>query len=90
VRPPCHRYEVNAPGGPVSSYQTYSIGPVLGYKFFIFKGVFVNAYLRYWPNIATSLPDNKIALAGADGTVTHSAHDFEVFGNLSVGYAFDL
>jgi hypothetical protein len=85
-----HRYEVNAPGGPVSSYQTYSIGPVLGYKFFVFKGLFVNAYLRYWPNIATSLPDNKIALAGTDGTVTHSAHDFEVFGNLSVGYAFDL
>jgi hypothetical protein len=85
-----HRYEVNAPGGPVSTYQTYSIGPVLGYKFFVFKGVFVNAYLRYWPNIATSLPDNKIALAGTDGTVTHNAHDFEVFGNVSVGYAFDL
>jgi hypothetical protein len=85
-----HRYEVNAPGGPVSSYQTYSIGPVLGYKLFIFKGLFVNAYLRYWPNIATSLPDNKIALAGTDGTVIHNAHDFEVFGNLSVGYAFDL
>jgi hypothetical protein len=85
-----HRYEVNAPGGPVSSYQTYSIGPVLGYKLFVFKGLFVNAYLRYWPNIATSLPDNKIALAGTDGTVIHNAHDFEVFGNLSVGYAFDL
>jgi len=85
-----HRYEVNAPGGPVSSYQTYSIGPVLGYKLFIWKGIFANAYLRYWPNIATSLPDNKIALAGTDGTVTHSAHDFEVFGNVSVGYAFDL
>jgi hypothetical protein len=85
-----HRYEVNAPGGPRSSYQTYSIGPVLGYKVFIFKGAFINAYLRYWPNIATSLPDNKIALAGTDGTVTHKAHDFEVFGNLAVGYAFDL
>jgi hypothetical protein len=85
-----HRYDVNASGGPVSSYQTYSIGPVLGYKVFIYKGLFANAYLRYWPNVATSLPDNKIALEGTDGTVTHSAHDFNVFGNVSVGYAFDL
>ena len=23
-----HRYDVNAPGGPVSSYDTYSVGPV--------------------------------------------------------------
>jgi hypothetical protein len=59
-----HRYEVNAPGGPVSSYQTYSIGPVLGYKFFVFKGIFVNAYLRYWPNIATSLPTTNSRLRG--------------------------
>jgi hypothetical protein len=30
------------------------------------------------------------ALQGADGTVSHSAHDFGVFANVSVGYAFDL
>jgi hypothetical protein len=85
-----HRYEVSAPGGAVSSYQTYSIGPVLGYKAFIWKGLFADAYLRYWPNIATSLPDNKIALAGNDGAVSHGAHDFGVFANVSLGYAFDL
>jgi hypothetical protein len=85
-----HRYEVNAPGGPVSSYQTYSIGPVLGYKAFIYKGLFADAYLRYWPNVASSLDDNKVALRGADGTVEHSAHDFGVFANLAIGGAFDL
>jgi hypothetical protein len=85
-----HRYDVNAPGGPVASYQTYSVGPVLGYKLFVWKGFYTNAYARYWPNVASSLEGNKIALAGADGTVTHSAHDFGLFANVSVGYAFDL
>jgi len=85
-----HRYDVNAPGGAVSSYQTYSIGPVLGYKAFLYKGLFADAYLRYWPNVASSLTSNEIALRGTDGTVEHSAHDFGVFANVSIGYAFDL
>jgi hypothetical protein len=85
-----HRYEVNAPGGPVAHYQTYSIGPVLGYKAFIWKGLFANGYARYWPNVASTLSDDKIALAGNAGSVTHNAHDFGVFANVSLGYAFDL
>ncbi len=47
-----HHYQVNAPAGPVSSYQTYSIGPVLGYKAFIWKGLYANGYVRSWPNVA--------------------------------------
>jgi hypothetical protein len=85
-----HRYEVNAPGGPVTSYQTYSVGPVLGYKLFVYKGLFANAYARYWPNVASTLDHNEVALSGANGTVEHSAHDFNVFANVSIGYAFDL
>lgn len=85
-----HRYEVNAPNGPVASYQTYSIGPVLGYKAFIWKGFYANGYARYWPNVASTLSDDKIALQGSGGTVTHSAHDFGLFANVSLGYAFDL
>lgn len=85
-----HRYEVNAPGGAVSSYQTYSVGPVLGYKAFIWKGLYANGYARYWPNVASTLADNQIALAGRAGTVTHTAHDFGLFANVSLGYAFDL
>jgi hypothetical protein len=85
-----HRYEVNAPSGPVSTYQTYSIGPVLGYKAFLWKGLYANGYARYWPNVASSLAGDKVALVGSDGTVTHNAHDFGVFANVSLGYAFDL
>jgi hypothetical protein len=85
-----HHYEVNAPSGPVASYQTYSIGPVLGYKAFIWKGLYANGYARYWPNVASTLSNDKIALEGSGGTVSHSAHDFGFFANVSLGYAFDL
>lgn len=85
-----HRYEVNAPSGPVTSYQTYSVGPVIGYKLFVYKGLFANAYARYWPNVASTLDNNEVALRGANGTVEHAAHDFNVFANVSIGYALDL
>jgi hypothetical protein len=85
-----HRYEVNAPGGPVAGYQTFSIGPVVGYKLFIVRGLYLNAYFRYWPNVASSLENNQIALTGTNGTVIHSAHDFNIFGNFALGYAFDI
>jgi hypothetical protein len=85
-----HRYEVSTATGDESKYSTYSIGPVLGYKLFIWRGLHLNAYLRYWPNVATTLDDNQVALQGPDGTITHKAHDFGVFGNVSLGWAFDL
>lgn len=85
-----HKYEVNAPGGPAVSYNTYSIGPVLGYKAFIVGGLFVNAYLRYWPTVATTLEGNKVTLQGSGGPVVHEAHDWGLFANLALGYAFDL
>jgi len=83
-----HGYQVNAPGGRVSRYRTYSIGPVLGYKYYIWKGLFADAYGRYWPNVATSLDGGKIALTGTSGTVEHTAHDFGLFANVSLGYMF--
>jgi hypothetical protein len=56
---------VNAPGGRVANYRTYSIGPV-----------------------ATSLDGGKIALAGTNGAVEHTARDFGLFANVSLGYMF--
>jgi len=85
-----HKYEVNAPGGPTVSYNTYSIGPVLGYKLFIARGLFLNAYLRYWPTVATTLDGGKVTLQGTNGPMVHDAHDWGFFANLAVGYAFDL
>jgi hypothetical protein len=83
-----HRFDVADPSGDRVSYQTYSVGPVVGYKLFVWRGLHANAYLRYWPNVATSLDDGQVAL-GPNGTV-HEAHSFDFFANVSVGWAFDL
>ena len=83
-----HRFDVSAPGGPVSSYNTFSVGPVLGYRLYLFKGLYANAYLRYWPNVATSLDGGQIVLQGTSGTLIHSAHEWNVFANVAIGYAF--
>jgi hypothetical protein len=83
-----HRFNVSDPSGDHASYQTYSVGPVVGYKLFVWRGLYANAFLRYWPNVATSLDDGKVAL-GPNGTV-HEAHAFDFFANVSLGWAFDL
>jgi hypothetical protein len=85
-----HRYEVSSLSGDERKYTTYSVGPVLGYKLFLWRGLHLNAYLRYWPNVATTLDDDQVVLASTGGPVTHRAHDFGLFGNVSVGWAFDL
>lgn len=84
-----HRYEVSTATDRVS-YQTYSIGPVLGFKFFIWRGLHANVYARYWPNVASTLPDGKVSLRGRGGSAVHEAHAFDFFGNVSLGWAFDL
>jgi hypothetical protein len=85
-----HRFEVTPPTGPRVTYNTYSIGPVLGYKFFVWRGLHINLYARYWPNVASSLDDDKVAVAGPNGPVAHDAHGFDFFANGAIGYAVDL
>ena len=50
----------------------------------------MNAYLRYRPTVASTLAGGKTTLQGTNGPVVHDAHDWGVFGNLAIGYAFDL
>ncbi|MCA9541145.1 MAG: hypothetical protein KC620_19730, partial [Myxococcales bacterium] len=78
-----HRYAVQAPGGEAFAYTTMSVGPVLAWRFFIWRGLHANAYLRYWPNVWTSLDDNRHTLA--DGR-THAAKDLGLFANVSLGW----
>jgi len=85
-----HRYEVSTPTGDEKDYQTYSVGPVLGYKFFIWRGLHTNLYARYWPNVASTLDNNEVTLTGPNGSIVHHAHAFDFFANASLGWAFDL
>lgn len=85
-----HRFEVSNEQGFESRYSTFSIGPVVGYKLFVWRGLYLDLYARYWPNVATTLNGNQVSYAGREGTSIHHAHEFGLFGNVSIGWAFDL
>jgi hypothetical protein len=85
-----HRYEVRAnEGASVVNYTTFSIGPGAFYSIYLTKHLFLEPNLRFWPNVASTLDDNRITLQNCDGTsYEHQAHDFGFFGNVNLGYSF--
>lgn len=82
-----HHYAVERPTGERIDYTTMSIGPVIAWRYFIWRGLHANVYLRYWPNVWSSLDDDRHAFADGEA---HAAKDLGVFANVSVGWAFDL
>jgi hypothetical protein len=85
-----HHYEVSARDpAATASYTTFSIGPGVFYSIYIYKGLFLEPNVRFWPNVASTLPGNKVALRQPDGTTyEHQAHDFGLFANMNLGYSF--
>lgn len=84
------RFQVRVPQSATESYLTHSVGLVLGYRFFLWKGLFACAYVHYWPTLESSLQNERVTLYGSSGEVVHRAHSFGVYPNLSIGYAIDL
>lgn len=82
-----HRYDVQRPTGEAFNYTTVSIGPVIGWRYFIWRGLHANVYLRYWPNVWSSLDEDTHSFEDGE---THAAKDLGVFGNVSLGWVFDL
>lgn len=80
-----HRFEAALRDDQVK-YTTVSVGGELGYRLFLWRGLFAQAALRYWPNVYSSLKSDKAQL----GTHTHHAKDFGFFGNVMLGWAFDV
>ena len=85
-----HHYEVRASeGANAVTYTTFSIGPGAFYSIYLVKGLFLQPNLRFWPNVASTLHDNRVQLARCDGTsYEHEAHDFGFFANMNLGYSF--
>lgn len=82
-----HHFEVDHPSGESLTYTTVSIGPVLAWRYFIWGGLHTNVYLRYWPNVWSSLEDDEHTF---DTGEVHKAKDFGLFANVSLGWAFNL
>jgi hypothetical protein len=84
-----HHLEV-AGGDPTSrvTYTTFSVGPGVFYTFHLWRGLFIEPNVRWWPNVASTLSDGA-DLRRADGSTWHHApHSFGLFANANLGWAF--
>jgi len=63
-------------------YTTFSVGPGVFYTLHIYKGLFLEPNVRFWPNVASTLKGNQAAIVQSDGSVyEHKAHDFGLFAD---------
>jgi hypothetical protein len=83
-----HRYEARGALGTDVSYTSFTVGPGVFYDLYLYKGLFVQPNLRWWPTVASTY-DDKGVLARADGsTYVHERHDLLPFVNVNVGWTF--
>jgi hypothetical protein len=81
-----HRYEVTHPGGAQISYTTRSAGVGAYYRYRFGRSRWLlEPSVRYWPNVSSTLDDDRHTFPNGD---VHEAHDQGLFANVSLGYAF--
>lgn len=85
-----HHIHAAVGDGEVASYTTVTIGAEIGWRFFIWDGFFVSPVLRYWPNVWDSAPDGGVLLSNGMRHEPISQGTSGFFGNLLVGYDFEL
>ncbi|MBX2801272.1 MAG: hypothetical protein KTR31_26580 [Myxococcales bacterium] len=86
-----HRFEVDTGLDP-ASYTTLTVGAEVGYRLFVWEGLFVHPVVRFWPNVWTSQPAG-FALETEAGAFRHDPLSQGVgglFGNVLLGWAFDV
>ncbi len=85
-----HAYRVYPPDDDQFEYLTWSVGPAVYYRVRLGdSGFLLEPSLRYWPNVASTLTDDKQTFLNANGEEEeHKAHDFGLFANVSLGFAF--
>ena len=70
------------------SYTTFTVGPGVFYDIHLWRGLFIQPSIRWWPTVHSTMSDGA-ALRRADGTqVQITSHDSGVFPNLDVGWEF--
>ena len=85
-----HRYDL-AIGAERARYDTFTLGAEVGWRLFLWKGLYVSPVLRIWPNVWTSAPAGGVALEG--GALVHQPLNQGYggfFANVLVGWAFNL
>jgi hypothetical protein len=78
-----HRYDARV-GDETAHYTTASLGAEIGWRWFAWRGAFIQPVVRFWPNVYSSLPGDQVML----GSVMHRSKDLGLFANVTVGWAF--
>jgi hypothetical protein len=85
-----HRFEVTSRDrNEEVAYTGFSIGPSVFYSIHLYKGLVLEPNVRFWPNVASTLPGGHALLRQPDGSVyDHEAHSFGLFANANLGWTF--
>jgi hypothetical protein len=89
VEAKAHRYEiVGADANQRLGYTTMTLGPGVFYDIYLYKGLFIQPSLRWWPTVASSYEGNHVFRTAEGGRYVHERHDLLPFVNLNVGWTF--
>jgi hypothetical protein len=94
IEPKASTFRLTPKGGSSFEYVTYTLGVGLYYNWYVWKGLVVQPTLKYWPRIASSLPNDKYGYTNSEGqSISHTALT-PGFGNsgliagVSIGWTF--
>lgn len=83
-----HRYEVRDAFGGELGYTSLTLGPGVFYDLYLWKGLFLQPNVRWWPTVASTY-DAPRALRAENGTeYRHARHDLMPFVNMNLGWTF--
>jgi hypothetical protein len=89
-----HRYEAHA-GSDFARYSTITVGAEIGWRYFVWRGLYVAPVVRFWPNVWDSAPPAGVMVPTKTGVIIHRPANQGIansglFANVLVGWAFDL
>ena len=84
-----HRYEITgANANEKIAYTSFTVGPGVFYDLYLYRGLFLQPSVRWWPTVASTY-DDRGTLTRTDGTrYRHERHELLPFVNVSLGYTF--
>jgi hypothetical protein len=84
-----HRYRVADDAGHELGYTSVTVGPGIFYDLYLYKGLFVQPNLRWWPTVASSFDSGRTLTADDGSAYRPDRHDLLPFVNVNLGWTFD-
>jgi hypothetical protein len=69
-------------------YTTFTVGPGVFYEVRIWRGLFVQPSLRWWPTVASTFKDGSTLRSAGGTVVAMSRQESGVFPNVNLGWEF--